>query len=57
MEVAVQNNITSTRALDDYSIVKEAIKGSQKSYAILLERYRNPHLPHDAEDGKKPRGC
>ena len=42
MEVAVHNNITSARALDDYSIVKQAIKGDQKAYAILLDRYRNP---------------
>ncbi|MCB0569960.1 MAG: sigma-70 family RNA polymerase sigma factor [Phaeodactylibacter sp.] len=42
MEVAVQTTITSQRALDDYSIVKKAILGDQKAYAILMDRYRNP---------------
>ena len=43
MEVAVQTtNFTSQRALDDYTVVKQAIKGDQRSYAILLERYRSP---------------
>jgi RNA polymerase sigma factor (sigma-70 family) len=43
MEVAVQTtNFTSQRALDDYTIVKQAIKGDQRSYAILLDRYRSP---------------
>ncbi|MCB0552875.1 MAG: sigma-70 family RNA polymerase sigma factor [Phaeodactylibacter sp.] len=42
MEVAVQTTITSQRALDDYSIVKKAIQGDQKAYAILMDRYRNP---------------
>ncbi len=42
MEVAVQTTITSQRALDDYSIVKKAIQGDQRAYAILMERYRNP---------------
>lgn len=42
MEVAVQTTISSQRALDDYSIVKKAIQGDQRAYAILMERYRNP---------------
>jgi RNA polymerase sigma factor (sigma-70 family) len=39
---AVQTNFTSQRALDDYSIVKQAIKGDQKAYSILHDRYRSP---------------
>lgn len=42
MEVAVQTNFNTQRALDDYTIVKQAIKGSQKAYADLMERYRGP---------------
>ncbi len=42
MEVAVQTQITSQRALDDYSVVKRAIKGDQQAYTTLLERYRSP---------------
>jgi RNA polymerase sigma-70 factor (ECF subfamily) len=41
MEVAVQTNFNSQRALDDYSVVKQAIRGDQQAYAILLDRYRS----------------
>jgi len=41
MEVAVQTNFNSQKALDDYSVVKQAIRGDQQAYAILLDRYRN----------------
>lgn len=31
----------SPRAQEDYEYVQQAIKGSQKAYTVLLERYRN----------------
>ena len=31
----------SPRASEDYEYVKKAIKGDQKAYAVLMERYRN----------------
>lgn len=39
MEVA--NKLLSQRALEDYDLVQQAIKGNQKAYAILMERYRS----------------
>lgn len=39
---AVQTKFASQRALDDYTIVKQAIKGDQKAYSILHDRYRSP---------------
>jgi RNA polymerase sigma-70 factor (ECF subfamily) len=42
MEVAVQTTAIATqRNQDDYNIVRRAIKGDQKAYALLMERYRN----------------
>lgn len=41
MELAVQTNFNSERALDDYTVVKKAIKGDQRAYAVLLDRYRS----------------
>jgi RNA polymerase sigma factor (sigma-70 family) len=41
MEVAVQTTAATQRTQDDYSIVKHAIKGDQKAYAILMDRYRS----------------
>ncbi len=48
MDIAVQtqpknfNAVNITTASEDYTIVKAAIKGNQKAYQILLERYRSP---------------
>jgi len=48
MDIAVQTQpknfsaVNVTSAMDDYSLVKAAIKGSQKAYQILMDRYRSP---------------
>ena len=43
MEVQVKTKSTnlSPRAEEDYALVQRAIKGEQKAYSILMERYRN----------------
>ena len=43
MEVKEQTRTTnlSTRAQEDYQLVQQAIRGSQKAYTVLMERYRN----------------
>ena len=38
---ALPNPRLSSRALEDYQLVVSAVEGNQKSYAILLDRYRN----------------
>ena len=39
MSVQINKNL-SQRALEDYELVKKAIDGDQKAYAILMDRYR-----------------
>lgn len=45
MEVAsttsTSNRTLSKRAMEDYELVQLAIKGDQRSYAILMDRYRS----------------
>jgi RNA polymerase sigma-70 factor (ECF subfamily) len=43
MEVKEQSRTTnlSSRAQEDYQLVQQAIRGSQKAYTVLMERYRN----------------
>ena len=40
MDVKINKNL-SQRALEDYELVKKAVAGDQKAYAILMERYRS----------------
>lgn len=40
MEVNINKNL-SQRAIEDYEVVKQAVAGDQKAYAILMDRYRN----------------
>lgn len=40
MGVKINKNL-SQRALEDYELVKQAVDGSQKAYADLMERYRS----------------
>ena len=40
MEVVAKTNL-SKKALNDYELVKKAIKGNQASYGVLMDRYRN----------------
>jgi RNA polymerase sigma factor (sigma-70 family) len=47
MDIAVQqtqpkNYSALNSATEDYTLVKAAIKGSQKAYQLLMDRYRNP---------------
>jgi RNA polymerase sigma factor (sigma-70 family) len=37
-----QDYVLSTRASEDYELVLEAVKGNQKAFALLMERYRHP---------------
>lgn len=43
MEVKEKSRTTnlSARAQEDYQLVKQAIRGNQKAYTILMDRYRN----------------
>ena len=43
MEVKEKSRTTnlSARAQEDYQLVKQAIRGSQKAYTVLMDRYRN----------------
>ncbi len=43
MEVKEKSRTTnlSARAQEDYQLVQQAIRGSQKAYTVLMERYRN----------------
>ena len=40
MEVAAKLTL-SQRALEDYELVKKAVKNDQRAYALLMERYRS----------------
>ncbi|NBC08218.1 MAG: sigma-70 family RNA polymerase sigma factor [Bacteroidetes bacterium] len=47
MDIAVQQTQPKSysalnSATEDYTLVKAAIKGSQKAYQLLMDRYRNP---------------
>lgn len=46
MDIAVQTQPKNYSALnsatEDYTLVKAAIKGNQKAYQLLMDRYRNP---------------
>ncbi len=46
MDIAVQNptqkQTTTSSTNDDYSIVKAAIRGNQRAYETLMNRYRTP---------------
>lgn len=39
MEVAVETTLSS-KAINDYELVKQAVSGDQRAYASLLDRYR-----------------
>ncbi|MFK8101358.1 MAG: RNA polymerase sigma factor [Saprospiraceae bacterium] len=41
MDVKTKTKTLSSRAQEDYEFVLSAIDGNQKSYAVLMERYRN----------------
>lgn len=58
MELEKNNNF-SDKAAEDYDLVQLAIKGDQKAYSVLMDRYRNSiyhmmykmvHKQEDAED-------
>lgn len=40
MDVVVKQPNLSRRATEDYELVKQAVDGCQRSYALLMERYR-----------------
>lgn len=40
MDEKINKNL-SERALEDYEFVKKAVKGDQKAYTVLMERYKN----------------
>ena len=50
MSIQINKNL-SQRALEDYELVKKAIDGDQKAYAVLMERYRTSILPYDVKNG------